>query len=160
MLHVPSTTLPVSPIITVRKKAKYADGQEHTVVSHHSPKQKFVTACNKTFWSTVEMFKWVNKSDGIMDIQSVLGLLHSMNSGRKQLFKKKYMKYYERMDDHLCKNDLYLVDEPNHKKVVISHIIAMGKQVYKSCINDITLVYFMVNEGECQSFDCVVSSMP
>lgn len=107
------------------------------------------------FWKVIQLLNWTNASDGVVDPETVTGVINGMSRQQKQIIAQNYpmlldqgMALMESKIKNLVPND---TDEV--KKIIVSHIIGLGTDWYNSCCGGSDIIEFVIQCNEYQDLD-------
>ena len=113
-------------------------------------------AINNTqwFWETIAQFNWRNASEGRIDGSAIRKAFKNIQY--RQVFKDQYGAQYTVLHDKLQADDFFRrnnLTTISAEAKVISHVIALGSEIYEALSNDLPFLQTLVELGECVSFD-------
>lgn len=117
----------------------------------------------ESFWSEIELLNWRDRSDQVMNINSVRGRLQNRYSPEEfQLFRSFLRQYMDQLKAEILANGLgdeFCTDE------VLSHVVAKGQVSYVANVEDPFFMQYLLpmeagERGEAQSLWAVVHTDP
>lgn len=113
-------------------------------------------ARERSFWNTIGKLNWHNTSDGAIGHANVSGVIKALNSLDLKVFKTQYTHLFEQTVMILDADGMFernRLEGMSARAKVVSHIIALGPDQYKTLISDPEILQFLVESGECQSLN-------
>ena len=106
---------------------------------------------DERFWKIIESFNWRNRTDGVISKHDLERVTRRLTRLDEQIFRIKMKEYYEMLHEKLSHDGMFenVTVAGQHKTV--SHMIALGLQIYNTVLEDATFVYILVEQGDCQS---------
>lgn len=112
--------------------------------------------CTDKFWELIAKFAWQNASDQNMNHRTIQQTFARFTGGEKEVFLAKYNTLYEEMHARLTADGVFArrgMDGISDQARVVSHFIAMGRDVYSNLIETREFCEFLIDNGDCQSLD-------
>ena len=108
-------------------------------------------------WRVVSKLQWRNRSDGPAPNNAAAGLVRGLTAAEKVVFVRDY-------NENLGATVVALtnifavrdITQPANKLAIASHVIALGREQYRSFMEDISLFEFLIDCDEIQSFDTAI----
>lgn len=107
------------------------------------------------FWKIINTFGWKLKSFGSPDMNAVRKL-STLPMSMQNVFAEIYEVFYIQLEAILIADDLFIRNniQPKDHHVVVSHVIASGKETYNNLSAELEFLDNLVMMGECQSLEC------
>ena len=111
------------------------------------------------FWDIIGQFNWHNVSDGIIQRNVVTNVIERLSATDRRIFRDEYHKLIASTNQILELDGIF--DRTNAisrevRATIMSHIIALGDDQYITLINDIEILQFLIEVGECQSLNALL----
>jgi len=108
-------------------------------------------------WRIVSRLQWRNRSDGPPPNNAAAALIRGLTADEKVMFVREY-------NENLGATVVALTNifaarnivQPADKLRITSHVIAMGREQYRTFMEDVTLFEFLIDCDETQSFDSAI----
>jgi hypothetical protein len=106
---------------------------------------------DEKFWKIIESFNWRNRSDGVINKRDLERPVRNLTRLDEQIFREKLKEYYTMLYEKLSHDGVFDNVPPAGRREAVSHMIALGLQIYNTVLEDATFVYILVEQGDCQS---------
>lgn len=106
---------------------------------------------DERFWKIIESFNWRNRTDGVISKRDLERPIRNLTRLDEQIFREKLKEYYTMLHEKLTHDGMFGNVTPNEQSKTVSHMIALGLQIYNTVLEDATFVYILVEQGDCQS---------
>jgi flagellar biosynthesis GTPase FlhF len=116
-------------------------------------------ARSDTFWELIGTLQWHNFTDGGMNKTTVNNVIGKFAPLHRRLFKEFYDQNFKILKDILLADDMFdrngIIGMQAQSKI-ISHIIALGRDQFRTLSEDLVILQFIIEAGECQSLDSML----
>lgn len=111
---------------------------------------------DRSFWDTIQKLNWHNTSDGMIGAAAVGAVFRGLNALDLKVFKTQYTQLFEQTTMILDADGMFgrnHLETMSARARVVSHIIALGPDQYRTLTGDPEILQFLVECGECQSLN-------
>ena len=143
--------------------ADVVNNGDHLALVNGAPQEKIndfsqmrPAVITDVFWTIIESIHWRNMSDGGINARATLAIINKLTELDRRIFKVKYTEFYNMMKNRLDIDDMFtrngIITQFEIAKIV-SHVIALGRDIFTTLFEDLAFFQFLIETGECQSFD-------
>lgn len=112
------------------------------------------------FWKVIQLLNWTNASDGVVEPETVTGVINGMSRQQRQIIAQNYPMLLEQgmtlMESKIKNLVPNATDEV--KKIIVSHIIGLGADWYNSCCGGSDIIEFVIQCNEYQDLDKYINA--
>lgn len=110
------------------------------------------------FWELIAELHWQHHSNGIMYGAHIVAKFRNWSDLNKKIFSEIYTSKYIETKNKL---NVFLTEmnqfQPGDIDKIVSHTIALGKDVWNNLTNDIEILTYLVQTNECQNLHDMVT---
>lgn len=108
-------------------------------------------------WRLVSQLQWRNRSDGPSPNNAAAYLVRQLSLDEKTVFVREYNENVGATAIVLTNIfDVRNIIAPADKLKIASHVIALGREQYRTFMEDLSLFEFLIDCDEAQSFDAAI----
>ena len=108
------------------------------------------------FWIMLMQLEWRNSSDERMTAGRVNRFIRGLTPDQRDIFADRYAAIYDELLLHLTASRMSQrknITADGDRAKIVSHFIAMGRDVYETIKESSDLCEYFIDAGECQSLD-------